>query len=97
MQVYINKLDQHVFIYHFWCTFNFESTNKKPPFIKIAFLFLVSKYYGCKEETIKLIPYYMTHIIYKTVKLSHLKKLQIIQNINNLMFQSSSYFLTEFW
>ena len=29
----------------------------------------------------------MIDIIYKTVKLSHLKKLQIIQNMKNLMFQ----------
>ena len=35
----------------------------------------------------KLIPYYMINIIYKTVKPSHLKSLQIIQNINNLMSQ----------
>ena len=38
-------------------------------------------------EAIKLIPYYMIGNIYKTVKLSHLKKLQIIQNVKNLMFQ----------
>ena len=29
----------------------------------------------------------MIDIIYKTVKPSHLEKLQIIKNINNLMFQ----------
>ena len=29
----------------------------------------------------------MTDIIYKTVKLSYLKKLQIIQNIKSLVFQ----------
>ena len=29
----------------------------------------------------------MIDIIYKTVTSSHLEKLQIIQNINNLMFQ----------
>ena len=29
----------------------------------------------------------MIDIIYKTVKPSHLKKLQIIQNIKNLVFQ----------
>ena len=29
----------------------------------------------------------MIDIIYETVKPSHLKKLQIIQNMNNLMFQ----------
>ena len=35
----------------------------------------------------KAIPYYMIDIIYKTVKPSQLKKLQIIKNIKNLMFQ----------
>ena len=35
---------------------------------------LVSNYHGCKRETIKLIPYYMIDIIYKTVKPSHWKK-----------------------
>ena len=30
----------------------------------------------------------MIDIIYKTVKLSHLKQLQVIQNIKNLMFQA---------
>ena len=40
---------------------------------------LVSNYYGCKREAIKLIPYYMIDIICKTVKPPHLKKLQIIQ------------------
>ena len=34
---------------------------------------LVSNYHGCKGEAIKLIPYYMIDIIYKTVKPSHLK------------------------
>ena len=34
-----------------------------------------------------LILYYMIDVIYKIVKPSHLKKLQIIQSINNLMFQ----------
>ena len=48
---------------------------------------LVSNYHGCKRETIKLIPYYMIDIIYKTVKPSHLKKLQVIQNMKNQMLQ----------
>ena len=34
---------------------------------------LVSNYHGYKGEEIKLIPYYMIDIIYKTVKTSHLK------------------------
>ena len=59
---------------------------------------LVSNYHGCKGEEIQLIPYYMTDIIYKTVKPSHLKKLQVIQTIKNLMFQVifKSCFLFEF-
>ena len=47
----------------------------------------VSNYHGCKGEAINLMPHYVVDIIYKTVKASHLKKLQIIQNRNNLMFQ----------
>ena len=47
---------------------------------------LVSNYYGCKEEAINLIPQYLKDIIHKLVKPSHLEKLQIIQNINKLMF-----------
>ena len=34
-----------------------------------------------------LISHYVVDIIYKTIKASHLKTLQIIQNRNNLMFQ----------
>ena len=48
---------------------------------------LVSNYDGCKKEAINLIPHYLINIIHKTVKPSHLEKLQIIQNINKLMFQ----------
>ena len=47
----------------------------------------MSNYHDCKGETINLIPHYLIDIIYKTVKLSHLEKLQIMQNINKLMFQ----------
>ena len=35
----------------------------------------------------KLITHYLIDIIYKTVKPSHLEKLQLMQNMNNLMFQ----------
>ena len=35
----------------------------------------------------QLIPYFLIDIIYKTVKSSHLKKLQAIQNTKNLIFQ----------
>ena len=47
----------------------------------------MSNYHGCQEEAISLIPHYLIDIIHKTVKPSHLEKLQIIQNINKLMFQ----------
>ena len=47
---------------------------------------LVSNYHGCKEEAINLIPQHLKDIIHKLVKPSHLEKLQIIQNINKLMF-----------
>ena len=49
------------------------------------YLILVSRYHGCKGEAINLKPHYMIDI-YKTVKPSNLEKLQIIQNVNNLMF-----------
>ena len=48
---------------------------------------LISNYHGCKGRAIKLIPYYMININYKTIKPSHLKTLQVMQNIKNLMFQ----------
>ena len=47
----------------------------------------MSNYHCCKGEAINLIPRYLIDIIYKTGKPSYLEKLQIIQNINNLMFQ----------
>ena len=47
----------------------------------------MSNYHGSKGEAINLIPHYLIDIIHKTVKPSHLEKLQIIQNINKLMFQ----------
>ena len=47
---------------------------------------LVSNYYGSKEEAINLIPQYLKDVIHKLVKPLHLEKLQIIQNINKLMF-----------
>ena len=48
---------------------------------------LVPNYHGCKGEAINLIPHYLIDIIHKTVKPSHLKQLQIMQNITKLMFQ----------
>ena len=46
----------------------------------------MSNYHSCKAETTNLIPH-LIEIIYKTVKPSHLGKLQIIQNIDKLMLQ----------
>ena len=51
----------------------------------------MSNYHGCKEEAINLIPHYLIDIIHKTVKPSHLQKLQTIQNINKLMLQSFKF------
>ena len=48
----------------------------------------MSNYHGCKGEAMNLILNYLIDIIYKTVKPSHLKQLQIVQNINELMFQA---------
>ena len=48
---------------------------------------LISNYHGFKGKAIKSIPYYIIDIIYKSVTSSRLKKLQITQNIKNLMFQ----------
>ena len=42
---------------------------------------------GCKEEVISLIPHYLIDIVHRTVKPSHLEKLQIIEDINKLMVQ----------
>ena len=59
--------------------------------MKVAFFFfdviLVSNYPGSKRVAINLIPYCFIDDIHKTVKTLHLEKLQIIQNINKLMFQ----------
>ena len=78
------------FISHSWYTSNIESANKKPPIINVAFfsgITLVSDY-GCKREDNKTTTMlYDRYFVYKTVKSSHLKKLQIIWNIKNLMFQ----------
>ena len=96
---FIYKLDQHFFIYHSWYTSNFETTYKKPPFIKVAIfssVVLVSNYHGCKGEAIKLISYFMMDIIYKTVRPSHLKKLQIIKKYKKLMFQVNFIIVIEF-
>ena len=46
----------------------------------------MSNYRGYKGEAINSIPHYIIDIIYKTVRPSHLEKLQTIQNIYNLMF-----------
>ena len=62
---------------------------KKSPIIKEAIfsdVILVSNYHIYEEERIKLIPDHMINIIYKTVTPSF-EKLQIIQNLNSLLFQ----------
>ena len=48
---------------------------------------LVSNCHGFKGDAKGLIPHYLIDIIHKTVKPSHLENIQIIQNINKLMFQ----------
>ena len=44
-----------------------------PPsrYLYFSDVILESDYHGYKGETIKLIPYYMADIIYKTIKLLH--------------------------
>ena len=44
-------------------------------------------YHGCKEEATNFDKHYLIDISHKNVNPSHLEKLQIIQNINKLMFQ----------
>ena len=87
----MHKLDQHLFIYHSWQTSNFESTHKKPPFIKVAIFsdeILVSNYTGCKEEVINLTPRYLIHIFYKIVaKAITFRKIAIMPNGTKLMLQ----------
>ena len=56
---------------------------------------LVSNYHDCKGEAINLIPHYVIDINYKTVKPSHLEKLQNIQNINNLILQVFIFIFSE--
>ena len=46
----------------------------------------MSNYHGCKGEAINSTPHYLIDI-HKTVKPSHLEKLQIIQNIYKPMLQ----------
>ena len=47
----------------------------------------MSNYHGFEGEPINLIPHHLIDIIQKIVKPSHLEKLQMIQNINKLLFQ----------
>ena len=71
---FIYKLRKYFFICHFWYTSSFESTYKKPPSIKVVYfsdVILVSKYHGCKGEAVKLMPSYMTDVVYKTVKVTN--------------------------
>ena len=48
------------------------------------YIILLSNYHSCKWEAINLVLHYLIDMIHKTVKLSHLKKSQIIQKQNNL-------------
>ena len=94
VDLYINWGNTFLFIIS-----NFESTDKKPPFTKVAIfsdIVLVSNYHGCTGETLYLIPHYLIDTIHTTVKQSHLEKLQIIQNINKLMFLLIFIFSVEF-
>ena len=69
--------------FSFMIQFSIGFANKKPPVINIAFLSgttLVSDC-GCKGEDNKITTMpYERFFIHKTVKSSHLKKLQIISN-----------------
>ena len=47
----------------------------KPSFVKVAIfsdVILVSNYGGCKDETIKLIPYYMIDILFTKLYNHHI-------------------------
>ena len=60
MQVNI-KIGLTLNFFYSWYISNFQTTYKKPPFIKAAIfsdIVLVSNYHGCKTEERKLIPYY---------------------------------------
>ena len=48
----------------------------------------MSNYHGSKGEAINVISKYLKDIIHKAVKPSHLDKIEIMQNINKLMFQA---------
>ena len=75
------KKGLRLFTSHSWYTSNNESANKNPPVIKVAFLsgiILVSDC-GCKGQDNKITTMlYDRYFIYKTVKSSHSKKLQIM-------------------
>ena len=61
-----------------------------PLFIKVAIfsdVYLVSNYHDYIGEALKLVSYCMIDFIYKTVYPSHLRELQIVQNIKILIFE----------
>ena len=65
------------------------SLTKKAIFSDVV---LVSNYHGCKGKMRNLITHYLLDIIHKTVKLSHLEELQLIQNLHfTLMFELRHY------
>ena len=61
-----------------------------PPFIKVEIfsdVYLVSNYHDYIREALKLVSYFMIDVIYKTVYPSHLKELQIKENIKILIVE----------
>ena len=86
----MHKLGCHFFIYYPWNTSNFELSIKSHPSLRQLFFYdvvLVANCHGCEGQAMKLVPYYIININYKTVRPSYLKKLQIIQTLKKLMFE----------
>ena len=78
---------------YFFVSYDYVKINySKVYLIYLIYLILVSNCHGCTGQAIELMRYYMIDIMYKTIKSSHLKILQIIQNINNLLFQVIFFF-----
>ena len=75
------KKEQRFFITNSLYTSNIEPANKIPPVINIAFLSGITSVSdrGCKGDNNKITTMlYDRYFVYKTVKSSHLKKLQIM-------------------
>ena len=87
---FIYKLGYNFFIYRTWYTSNFETTYKKPPFIMVAICFWCSfsiklSWLQRRSNKINTMLYGIYYL--QNFKAINLKKLQIIQNIKNLIFQ----------